>query len=77
MLIDRSDNSINICEMKFYATEYELSKKESEVLRKRRELFRLKTKKYLINTLITTYGLKANENSIGIIDNVVVLDKLF
>ncbi|MCY7291401.1 MAG: ATP-binding protein, partial [Ferruginibacter sp.] len=79
MLIDRSDNSINICEMKFYGTAFEVSKKEAEALRKRREFFRekTKTKKYLITTLITTYGLKANENSVGIIDKVVVLDQLF
>lgn len=79
LLIDRSDNSINICEMKFYGKEYELTKSESETLRKRRELFREKTttKKYLINTLISTYGLKANANSAGIIDKVVVMDQLF
>jgi uncharacterized protein len=43
MLIDRSDNAINLCEMKFYTTEYELSKKEAEILHIRRELFRTKT----------------------------------
>ncbi|MEO7047461.1 MAG: hypothetical protein ABI091_19310 [Ferruginibacter sp.] len=79
MLIDRADNSINICEMKFYGTEYSLSAKEADCLRKRREFFRekTKTKKYLINTLITTFGLKQNENSVGIIDKVVLIDDLF
>lgn len=79
MLIDRSDNSINICEMKFYATDFELSKKEANELRVRREFFRTKaqTKKSLINTLVTTYGLKKNEYSAGIIDTVVVTDQFF
>lgn len=79
MLIDRSDNAINLCEMKFYGNEYEFSRKESEHLRKRRELFREKTqtKKYLINTLITTYGLKSNENSVGVIDKVILMEQLF
>jgi AAA+ ATPase superfamily predicted ATPase len=79
MLIDRSDNSINICEMKFYATEFELSKKEADELRTRREFFRTKTqtKKYLINTLVTTYGLQKNEPSAGVIDKVVVSDSFF
>ena len=65
--------------MKFYGKEYELTKSEAETLRKRRELFREKTvtKKYLINTLISTYGLKDNINSAGIIDKVVVMDQLF
>ncbi len=79
MLIDRNDNAINICEMKFYGKEYEFSKKEAEILRKRREDFRekTKTKKYLINTLITTYGLKTNENTVGIIDKVILMEQLF
>ncbi len=79
MLIDRSDNSINICEMKFYATDFELSKKEADELRKRREFFRTKTqtRKYLMNTLITTYGLRKTEHSTGVIDNVVVTDQFF
>lgn len=79
LLIDRSDHSINICEMKYYGKEYLFSKKEAEILRKRREDFRekTKTKKYLINTLITTYGLTENENTVGIIDKVILMDKLF
>jgi len=79
MLIDRSDNSINICEMKFYGTEYELQAKEATALRKKREFFRTKTqtKKLLINILITTYGLKPTVNSVGIIDKVIVVDQLF
>jgi uncharacterized protein len=79
MLIDRNDNAINLCEMKFYATEYELSKKEAEKLRTRRELFRTKTQtqKYLINTLMTTFGLKANEHSASTVDKVLKMDALF
>ena len=79
MLIDRSDNAINLCEMKFYTTEYELSKKEAGKLHTRRELFRTKTqtKKYLINTLMTTFGLKANEHSASSIDKSLTMDALF
>jgi uncharacterized protein len=79
LLIDRNDNAINICEMKFYNSEMELNRKDSELLRNRRELFRNKTKtrKYLMNTLITTYGLKPSINTIGVIDKVIVMDELF
>jgi AAA+ ATPase superfamily predicted ATPase len=79
MLIDRNDNAINICEMKFYATEYELTKKEAEKLRIRRELFRTKTntRKYLINTLITTFGIKTNEYSVGTLDKVLQMEAMF
>ncbi len=79
MLIDRSDNAINLCEMKFYATEYELSKKEAEKLHNRRELFRTKTQtqKYLINTMITTFGLKPNEHSASTVYKALKMDALF
>ncbi len=79
MLIDRSDNAINICEMKFYGTEYELNKKEAEKLHTRRELFRAKTqsKKYLINTVVTTFGLKVNEYSASAVDKWLKMDALF
>jgi AAA+ ATPase superfamily predicted ATPase len=79
LLIDRNDNAINICEMKFYNNELLLSKKECETLRIRREQFRAKTKtkKYLINTIITTFGFKHNEYSTGIVDAVIPMERLF
>ncbi len=79
ILIDRNDNAINICEMKFYTSEYELTKKEAEKLRLRRELFRSKThtQKYLINTLITNFGIKTNEHSAGTLDKVLKMEALF
>ena len=65
--------------MKFYATAYELTKKEAEKLQLRRELFRKKTQtsKYLINTIITTSGIKTNEFSLSAVDKVLQLDALF
>ena len=79
LLIDRNDNAINICEIKFYNNDLNLSKKDIEKLRNRRELFRqdTKTKKLLQNTIITTYGFKHNQYSIGTIDQVILMDKLF
>jgi uncharacterized protein len=79
LLIDRQDNAINICEAKFYGAEYKMDKKESQHLRNRVEAFRknTKTKKYLIPTLITTFGLNANENSIGLIEKVITINQLF
>lgn len=79
MLIDRSDNAINLCEVKFHSSIFELTKKESEKINTRKELFRNKTQtsKYLINTLITTMGIKTNEYSTLSIDKVVGLEALF
>ena len=79
LLIDRQDNAINICEAKFYGAEYTLDKKEGLALRNRIEAFRkkTKTKKHIIPTLLTTFGLNHNEHSMGLIDKVITIKQLF
>jgi len=78
-LIDRSDHTINICEVKFHASEYDISIPEAKQLRNKISVFReaSKTRKHIFLTLITTYGLKAGKNAIGLIDQVIVMDDLF
>ena len=78
MLIDRGDRIINICEMKFSNDEYAMDAEESRKLRRRVELFRsaTRTRKGLMPTLISCYGLKRNANS-AMIQAVVTLDDLF
>ena len=79
LLIDRNDQSINICEMKFYNDELTLTKEESEKLRRRRSRFQqlTKTKKTLFNTIVTTYGLMSNAYSSNQVDKVVNMEDLF
>ncbi|MDZ7898456.1 MAG: ATP-binding protein [Arcicella sp.] len=78
LLIDRADNAINICEMKFVNDDFRITEPYATQLRRRREAFRnvSKTKKMLFNTLITTYGLK-NAESLGQIDHVLTVERLF
>lgn len=78
LLIDRADNAINICEMKFVNDDFRMTESYSTQLRQRREAFRRvsKTKKMLFNTLITTYGIKNADNSAQI-DHVLTIEKLF
>ena len=78
LLIDRRDQTINLCEMKFSQGEFEITKQYDEQLRKRVEIFRStsKTRKALHQTFVTTYGLKKNMYS-GAIQSEVVLDDLF
>ena len=78
MLIDRSDRIINICEMKFSNGEYVMDADEGRKMRRRIELFRsaTKTRKGLMPTMISCYGLKRNANS-AIIQSVITLDDLF
>ena len=78
LIIDRSDRVINLCEMKYSNDEYSISKTYEETIRKRTSLFQHveKTKKNFRITFITTYGVKKNEHS-GIVDNEVILADLF
>ena len=79
MLIDRADNTINICEIKFYNDTIEPNLEMADMLRKRRELFRRLsgTKKQLFNTIISTYGVSNNEFALSQVDSSVTMDALF
>jgi uncharacterized protein len=79
MLIDRADKIINVCEIKFTDTAFEIDKAYSDNLRKKRDIFRTttKTKKSVFITMITTYGLVQNKYSIGLVQNDITLDALF
>lgn len=78
LLIDRRDQTINLCEMKFSQGEYEITKQYDQHLRERIETFRTqtKTRKALHQTFVTTYGVKKNIYS-GIVQSEVLLDDLF
>ena len=78
LLIDRRDQVINLCEMKYSIGQYEITKSYNTQLQERKELFRTisKTKKALHLTMVTTYGVKPNAYS-GMIQNEVTLDDLF
>ena len=79
LLIDRQDNAISICEVKFYNDKWALSKKDADELLRKRSVFRqvTRTKKQIFMVLICTYGLDKNKYSIGLIDNVLDMNALF
>lgn len=79
LLIDRNDQVINICEMKFYQKEFSISKSYAEQLRKKTSIFSeiTKTKKQIFLTMISTFGLLENKHSQGLIDNQLTMDVLF
>lgn len=62
LLIDRSDKSISICEMKFCNGEYEITKAYDAHLAHRLKIFKkvTKTTKTLIPTFVTPHGLYNN-----------------
>lgn len=78
LLIIRDDKVINLCEMKYYGTDYIVTAKDDEDLRKKINDFTMLTKtKYAIYpTIITTYGLTQNGYAANI-QSVITLDDLF
>ncbi|MBP5364868.1 MAG: AAA family ATPase [Bacteroidales bacterium] len=62
MLIDRADNMIDLCEMKFYGDEFAVTKEYDANLRHKLQTFidHSKNKKSVNMVLITTFGLKQN-----------------
>ena len=79
LVIDRADQCIHLCEIKFYNTEYKMTAAYAKKLNDRRELFREKTKtrKTIFNTLITPYGAINNQHYLSAIDQQLRLDDLF
>lgn len=78
LIIDRKDDIINVCEMKFTKDEYVIDNKYEKELINKMRIFKeeTKTKKQLNFVFISLNGLKRNEYS-DIIINVINGDKLF
>ena len=78
LIIDRSDDVMNLCEMKYSADEFSISSGYAEEIRNRMSMFQAaeKTKKDLRCTFITVYGVKQNRNA-DIVSDQIILDDLF
>ena len=65
MLINRNDNIINMCEIKFYSDEFVVNRDYYRTIMRRQELLSAEVPKKtaIHSTLITTFGLKRNEYS--------------
>jgi hypothetical protein len=78
LVIDRRDQVINLCEMKFSVSEFEIDKAYSDSLSRKARAFasETKTKKALHTTFVTTYGVKRNSHY-SAVQSEVVMDDLF
>lgn len=78
LVIDRKDQTVNLCEMKYADRTFVIDKQYDENLRNKLASFReeTKTRKSLHLTFVTTYGVKPNAYS-GHIQKEVVLEDLF
>ncbi|WP_436490114.1 AAA family ATPase [Chitinophaga sp. ARDCPP14] len=79
LVIDRRDQVINICEMKFSINNFTIDKKYAEELRNKIGIFKeeTKTRKAIFLTMITTFGLNKNNYSNSLVQNSLKMDVLF
>lgn len=79
LIIDRNDSCINICEIKFSSSAFEINKSYSKELENKLNVFqqRTDTRKSLFLTMITTYGVKNLINYPGLVQKEVTIDALF
>jgi len=78
LIINRKDNVINMCEIKFFSDEFAVDKDYHLILEGRKRLLAdiIPKKSVVHSTLITTYGLKHNEY-FGDFVRVITMDDLF
>jgi len=78
LIIDRNDNVINLCEMKYSDKEFTITKEDDKTFQERKWTFaeETHTKKAIHTTLVTTYGVKPNTYWHNI-QSEVILDDLF
>jgi hypothetical protein len=78
LVIDRRDDTINLCEMKFSSDQFTIDTGYEAELRYKISTFaqETKTKSAIHLTMVTTYGVKRNENS-GIVQSEITMDDLF
>jgi len=78
LVIERNDNLINLCEIKFASGPYAIDKKQYQDLQNKKSAFiySTKTRKAVQITMITTFGLRQNSYSAEFVSQ-VLLDDLF
>lgn len=79
LLIERKDQIINLCEIKFSINEFTIDKKYATNLRNKIGVFKQETKtKHAVHLcMITSNGVKKNEYATELIQNNIMLDSLF
>lgn len=79
LVIDRADQSINLCEIKYHREPFEMDQAYAQELQRKKDVYlnRTNTRKALFTTLITASGAIRNPAYLSVIDNQVVLENLF
>ncbi|MDO6435660.1 ATP-binding protein [Flavitalea sp. BT771] len=79
LLIDRRDQVICLCEIKFSKDPYSITKAYRAELEKKLSAFRTvtATRKSVFLTMITPFGLENNTYSLGFVQNSITMEELF
>jgi hypothetical protein len=79
LVLDRNDKIINLFEIKFHNEEFNFTQADALAIRNRMWTFsrKTKTKKYLMNVMLTTFGMTHNQHSLGMIEKILTMDDLF
>ena len=79
LIIDRRDQIVNLCEIKFSINPYSIDKKYAETLRNKIGVFKQETgtRKSVFLTFIATFGLIPNQYSMGLVQNDFDMSILF
>lgn len=79
LLIDRDDNIMNLCEIKFYNAPFKIDRKYYLNIKNKIDALQRETgtRKNIYVVLLTTYGLTENEYSKELIQNTVEMNSLF
>ena len=79
LVIKRDDHWINLCEMKFYNSQYKIGKKELANLRNKVDQFKddTGTKDVAVITMMTTFGVVQNANYHEIVEDDFTMEILF
>ena len=78
LVLDRADNIVNLCEIKFSTRPYVIDRQYAEKMQNRQWLFEeeTKTRKSCQLVMITTYGLQKNSHA-SVIQKSLTMDDLF
>ena len=79
LVLDRTDHVINLFELKFYDEVFIPNASFADSLREKKSIFKAATgtNKQLSWVLLSSFGLKHNQHSLGLIDNSLTMDALF
>lgn len=78
LVIDRNDNTVNLCEMKFYNDTYTVDAEYARKLRTKETQYKTntKTRKGIHTVMITTWGI-TGKHSVGLVTQNLTMESLF